>query len=85
MCKVARGAEAFLNLEGQNGNTAVLKRKGILSVYFEIEGVEAHAGQCAILGANAIAEAAHKILEVEKLKDHECSAYLRRQDVRMAR
>ena len=70
MCAVAQGAEAFLNLEGQNGNTAVLIRKGILSVYLDIEGVEAHASQCAILGANAIAEAAHKILEIEKYKDH---------------
>lgn len=71
MCKVAQGAEAFLNLEGQNGDTAVLKRKGILSVYLEIEGEEAHASQCAILGANAIAEAAYKIIEIEKLKDHD--------------
>jgi glutamate carboxypeptidase len=71
MCKVAQGAKAFLNLEGQNGNTAVLKRKGILSVYLDIKGEEAHASQCAILGANAIAEAAHKILELEKLKDHD--------------
>lgn len=71
MCEVAQGAEAFLNLEGQEGNTGVLERKGILSVYLDIEGVEAHASQCAITGANAIAEAAHKILELEKLKDHD--------------
>lgn len=71
MCKVAQGAEAFLNLEGQEGNTGVLERKGILSVYLDITGIEAHASQCAIAGANAIAEAAHKILELEKLKDHD--------------
>ncbi len=71
MCAVAQGAEAFLNLEGQEGNTAVLERKGILSVCLDIEGVEAHASQCAIAGANAIAEAAHKILEIEQWKDHD--------------
>ncbi len=71
MCDVAQGAEAFLNLEGQDDDTAVLERKGILSVYLDIVGIEAHASQCAIVGANAIAEAAHKILELEKLKDHD--------------
>ena len=34
-----------------------------------MSGVEAHASQCADLGGNAILEAAHKIIELEKIKD----------------
>ena len=29
ICEMAKGAIAFLNLEGQSGNTAVIKRKGL--------------------------------------------------------
>ena len=69
ICKKAQGSIAFLNLENMIGTTAVLWRKGISRYLFEIKGQSAHAASCAESGANAIAEAAHKILELEKMKD----------------
>ena len=68
ICERAMGSVAFLNLEGQTGNTAVIKRKGILRYKFEITGRAAHSSIC-YTGANAICEAAHKIIKLEALKD----------------
>lgn len=69
ICKEAADSVAFLNLEcgGEGEITAV--RKGIASFEFTVHGVEAHSSKCAIAGANAILEAAHKIIELEKFKD----------------
>ena len=69
MCEKAKDAEAFLNLEGYSEGKAVITRKGILNYIFKIYGVEAHGSACATEGASAICEAAHKIIEMEKLKD----------------
>ncbi len=68
MCSAAEGAEAFLNLEGYVANTAVIIRKGIVRYRFDVHGKAIHAARCAY-GSNAIAEAAAKILELEKMKD----------------
>ena len=68
MCECGRGAVAFLNCEPSIEGTAVLKRKGIIRYTFNITGKAAHASVC-YNGASAIAEAAHKILELEKYKD----------------
>lgn len=68
ICKKAQDSLAFLNLESIRGNTAVLWRKGICRYQFEITGKAIHASRCAEGGASAIAEAAHKILELEKMK-----------------
>ena len=68
ICEKAKGSVAFLNLEGQTGNTAVIKRKGILRYKFEITGRAAHSSIC-YTGANAVCEAAHKIIKLEALKD----------------
>lgn len=68
ICERAKGSVAFLNLEGQTGNTAVIKRKGILRYNFEITGRAAHSSIC-YTGANAVCEAAHKIIKLEALKD----------------
>lgn len=68
MCEKAKGAAAFLNTEGIQGNTAVVVRKGILRYQFTVIGKAAHSANCGA-GANAIAEAAHKILKLEMLKD----------------
>ena len=70
MCRKAKNAIAFLNTEGGYGDTAVLIRKGILRYRFIVSGVSTHAS-CCPEGASAIAEAAHKILELEKMKDME--------------
>lgn len=68
MREKAKNAIAFLNTEGIQGNTAVLVRKGILRYRFTVFGKAAHSANC-VVGANAIAEAAHKILKLEEFKD----------------
>lgn len=74
MCERSKGAVAFLNLEPMGLNKdglgkATVTRKGIERLSFKVRGKEAHASLCANEGANAIAEAAHKIVELNKLKD----------------
>ena len=68
MLEKAKDAVAFLNLEGVQYGTAVLSRKGILRYRFTVQGKSAHAAKCTE-GANAICEAAHKIIQLEKWKD----------------
>lgn len=69
ICQRAKGAAAFLNLEGHTANTVAIQRKGIANYRFEIQGIAGHTSKCHEKGANAIAEAAHKILELEQFKD----------------
>ena len=69
MCEKAKDSVAFINLEGYSVGKAIVTRKGIITFNFKIKGVEAHSSKCATEGANAIAEAAHKIIELEKIKD----------------
>ena len=69
MCARALESVAFLNLEGHTEGKACLQRKGTITFTFTVEGIEAHGSNCATAGANAILEAAHKIIELEKLKD----------------
>ena len=68
MLEKAKDAIAFLNLEGVQYGTAVLSRKGIVRYQFTVSGKSAHAAKC-LEGANAICEAAYKIIELEKWKD----------------
>ncbi len=71
ICEKAKDSIAFLNLEGhegQFGEKAALQRKGITVFLFKIKGIESHASYCAFQGASAIREAAHKIVELEKVK-----------------
>ena len=68
ICDRAKDSIAFLNLEGSNGNTAVLQRKGILRYRFTVYGKALHSSRCPE-ASNAIAEAAYKILELEEMKD----------------
>lgn len=68
MCKKAENSIAFLNLEGIKENTAVLTRKGIIRYRFTIYGKALHSARCAE-GANAVTEAAYKIIALEKMKD----------------
>ncbi len=71
MCEHAKGAKAFINLEGSTAGEACIQRKGIATFNFVIKGEEAHSAKCATEGANAIAEAAEKIIRLEKFKDAE--------------
>lgn len=68
MVEKAKGAVAFLNAESIEGNKVVLSRKGILRLRYDITGKAVHAARCDA-GASAVAEAAYKIVELEKLKD----------------
>lgn len=69
MCERALESVAFLNLEGSKPGEACLQRKGTITFTFTVEGIEAHGSLCATQGASAILDAAHKIIELEKLKD----------------
>lgn len=69
MCEKASDSVAFLNLEGYNVGKVCVQRKGIVTFKFAVTGKEAHSSMCATLGANAIAAAAKKIIDMEKLKD----------------
>ena len=69
MCEKSANSAAFLNLEPASKGKICVQRKGIITFTFKIKGIEAHSSSCATMGANAIAEAAYKIIELEKLKD----------------
>lgn len=71
ICEWAKNAIGFLNLEMYTPHSAVIVRKGGVNFTFAITGQRAHAANCAIAGASAIAEAAYKIIELEKLKDND--------------
>lgn len=68
ICQKSKNAIAFFNTECSEYGKVVLVRKGILRCRFAISGKAAHSA-CCMNGASAIAEAAHKILELEKFKD----------------
>ena len=71
ICEKAKGSRAFFNLEGAKKGFVCVERKGIVTYTVKINGVEAHSSSCAKLGASAILEASHKIIELEKFKDHD--------------
>ena len=71
ICEKAKDAIAFLNCESIKNNTAVLWRKGISRYQIEVYGKSIHASRCAEGGANAILEAANKIIKFEELKDND--------------
>ena len=68
MARSARDCVAFLNTEGGAKGFLTVARKGIARYRFEIRGIAAHSSLCPT-GASAVAEAAHKIVELEKWKD----------------
>ncbi len=66
MVEEAKGSAAFLNAENiEKDRLLTIGRKGITSHKITIHGKKIHAGSC-IMGANAIKEAAYKIIEFEK-------------------
>ena len=71
ICEKAKDCVAFFNLEPNAKGCVCIERKGILKYCFNIIGVEAHAGLCAVEGSNAILEASNKIIEIEKIKNNE--------------
>ena len=71
ICEKAKGSRAFFNLEGARRGFACVERKGLVTYTIKIDGVEAHSSSCAKSGASAILEASHKIIDLEKFKDHD--------------
>ena len=70
MVDEAKGSAAFLNAENIGENRKLtIGRKGIISHKIVITGKKIHAGACT-LGASALKEAAHKIIEFEKENDN---------------
>ena len=70
MARMAQGCAAFLNTECGRPGFVTVERKGILRYRFTVRGMAAHSSLC-MDGASAVAEAAHKILELEKWKDRD--------------
>jgi len=70
MAEKSKNAIAFLNCEGHTPGCYISERKGIRKYKFEITGRAVHSSVC-YEGVSAVAEAAHKILELEKMKDGE--------------
>ncbi len=68
MVEKAKGSVAFLNTEPATTGQLCVTRKGILRYRFHIHGKAVHSAGC-YDGANAIAEAAHKLLKLEEMKD----------------
>ncbi len=71
ICEKAKDAVFFLNLEGASKGSACIARKGIANYTFTVNGIAGHSSKCAIEGANAVLEAAHKIIELERFKDND--------------
>src|SRR5476649_2547846 len=68
----AKGHDVTLNLEpGRPADGLVVWRKGSATAVVEVKGKAAHAGVAPELGRNAAMEAAHQILQLGKLGDHE--------------
>lgn len=72
MAEMAADAVAFFNVEayGAKIDDVVVERKGIIRFQFDITGVAVHSANC-FEGANAVLEAAHKIIELEKWKEED--------------
>lgn len=69
MAEKSKNAAAFLNCEPCVGTYKItVARKGIIRYFFEIHGRAFHSSAC-YEGANAVTEAAYKIIELEKWKD----------------
>ncbi len=70
MYRCAESAEIFINLEAYNPGKATVGRKGILKYEVKVTGFPMHSSLC-YEGVNAITEAAHQIIELEKYKERE--------------
>lgn len=68
--EAAQGGACCFNLEtGMIDNSLCTGRKGRLEFHITVTGVESHAGNDFLSGRNAIAEMAHKIIEIQALTD----------------
>lgn len=71
ICEKAKDSVAFLNLETHGIGKTCMVRKGTVAFRFVVKGRAGHSSRCVTEGANAVVDAAHKLLELDKLKDDE--------------
>ena len=69
ICEKAKNSIAFLNLESHTKHKTTLVRKGIASYRFTVTGIEGHSARRVTEGANAVVDAAYKIIELDKFRD----------------
>ncbi|MDD6812268.1 MAG: M20/M25/M40 family metallo-hydrolase [Lachnospiraceae bacterium] len=70
------GAVAAFNCEsGQEDGLIAVARKGLFSVKIIVHGIAAHSGNNPEQGRNAILEAAHKIIAIEKLTNFQGTTF----------
>ncbi len=69
ICKKAKDSIAFINLETYVPGRVCMQRKGSVSYRFHVVGKAGHSSRCVTEGANAIVDACHKMLELDRLKD----------------
>ena len=72
MKDAARGAKCAFNMEtGPISNALCVGRKGAMIGSFTVTGVAAHSGNNFDAGRNAVVEAAHKMVAIDAMNDHE--------------
>lgn len=69
ICEKAKDSVAFLNLETHGRGSTCLTRKGVVAFRFYVTGRAGHSSRCVTEGANAVIDAAYKMIELDKLKD----------------
>lgn len=74
ICERAKDAVAFLNNEGYGKHKVTFTRKGILRFQVKVLGKAMHSAKC-FDAKNAVLEAAHKIIEIEKIKEKDGTTY----------
>jgi len=75
ICDEVKGCVAAFNAEGGEEGKITIARKGIVRLEVNIRGKAAHAGSAYSQGISAIKEAAHKIIEIEKLSCEQNTTY----------
>lgn len=75
--KAAEGCLCGFNMEtGPINNDLCVGRKGAFNTHFSVDGVSAHSGNNFEAGRNAIVEAAHKILAIDRMTDMEKGSHM---------
>lgn len=68
----ATGCKCAFNMEtGPVNNSLCVGRKGAMIGSFSVKGISAHSGNNFDAGRNAVVDAAHKILEIDKMTNRE--------------
>lgn len=71
ICEKAKNSVAFLNLESHTKHRTTLVRKGIASYRFTVTGIEGHSARRVTEGANAVVDAAYKIIRLDQFQEDE--------------